>query len=267
MYSGKMMEGYKNSVPQTLLKFMPVSDYSLRMLQGGMHFSSVDNFHDPYEGIFKESGTLTEERKDALVKENLIFSCSHPLTFNSPLMWGQYTENHRGICIEFDSAVITGEPFDGRFVNYSVRSPKLEKIQEGGRVQCVMSSVMFNKEKSWSHEMEYRVLMPRSYYGNCAILDERFEPTNNGLLFQAPFGFIKKVYLGCRISAEAKQAVIEAIKNYSTCMISEVGVVKSKYRLTNCQGAMHKGIKKNCSKKAFSDFNKWRRSLSLTKAV
>ena len=70
------MEGYKNAVPQTFLKFMPVNDHSLKFLQGGIHFGSVDNFHDPYEGVFKEEGQLTEERRQALIRENLIFSCS-----------------------------------------------------------------------------------------------------------------------------------------------------------------------------------------------
>lgn len=123
------------------------------------------------------------------------------------LMWSHYANSHKGFVVEFDSnndffnTQIDAKFFYGKLheVKYSEKRPsgKLADFED-------ITSVCLIKNKEWKYENEYRMFMP---------LEKAKSSTNDLFLFEFPSKMIKAVYLGCNMSIENKNLLIELLKS------------------------------------------------------
>lgn len=90
--------------------------------------------------------------------------------FKNPMMWGQYANKGRGVCMEFDFNKLylnykdKSEVFDG-FVCYKDKLPKLPPINGlktrndiRRYILCNKEPIMFTKFTVWNAENEYRIV-------------------------------------------------------------------------------------------------------------
>jgi hypothetical protein len=94
-----------------------------------------------------------------------IFSLSE--TWKSPLMWSHYADEHRGLCIEYDTTQIAHP--DLAAVDY--RSPRSVKVSDliewklNGSAEAesrVYNTFFFSKASGWKYEKEWRDIHPSS---------------------------------------------------------------------------------------------------------
>jgi len=90
--------------------------------------------------------------------------------FKNPMMWGQYANKAKGVCIEFDFNKLLlnykneYDVFDG-FVCYKDKLPKLPPINDQKTKNDIreyiinnIESIMFTKFTAWKAENEYRIV-------------------------------------------------------------------------------------------------------------
>ncbi len=90
--------------------------------------------------------------------------------FKNPMMWGQYANKAKGVCIEFDFNSLFSYykdkegVYDG-FVRYLSKLPKLPQINKQKTIndikEYILSNkdvIMFTKFTAWEAENEYRII-------------------------------------------------------------------------------------------------------------
>lgn len=123
------------------------------------------------------------------------------------LMWSHYANSHKGFVIEFDpkndffNTKIDSKSFCGKLhkVKYLEKRPsgKLADFED-------ISLVWLTKSKEWEYENEYRMFMP---------LEKAKSSINDLFLFEFPSKMIKSVYLGCNMSIENKNLLVNLLKS------------------------------------------------------
>lgn len=85
--------------------------------------------------------------------DNLVKSagaCCFSSVIDSNLMWGHYTNGHRGIAIGYDTSI---SPFsDAAPVTYSREFPSINSLNE------ILNTICFVKSPHWEYESEYRIV-------------------------------------------------------------------------------------------------------------
>lgn len=90
--------------------------------------------------------------------------------FKNPMMWGQYANKAKGVCIEFDFNSLFSYykdkegVYDG-FVRYHSKLPKLPQINKQKTINDIKEyilsnkdAIMFTKFTAWEAENEYRII-------------------------------------------------------------------------------------------------------------
>ena len=115
---------------------------------------------------------------------------------DSILMWSYYTENHKGFCIEYDTA--KAEIFHQQVlpVIYDDNRYNAIRLLETQNNNIILNPYVY-KAKCWKHEKEWRILST-----HC----EEIHPNDNVYLKEAITG----VYLGAKIDKDIE----EEIKNW-----------------------------------------------------
>jgi hypothetical protein len=117
------------------------------------------------------------------------------------VMWSHYGAKHRGIAFEFASE---GDVFGRAFkVDYSDPPKPLDPTVDGP--EEIHARGLLSKAKSWSHEVEYRVL---GSDGAAAAATVR---TSEGLA-SFPSGELKAVYVGCNMPRSHVDAVVNVVR-------------------------------------------------------
>ena len=106
------------------------------------------------------------------------------------LMWSHYANDHKGVCLEFDTTVGHALFCNARRVRYKHRLPAFP-LFELDLTEIVRRSVL-RKAKNWKYEKEWRVLIKKANY--CTSL---------------PNNCLTGIILGVNISDKDKQAVFE----------------------------------------------------------
>jgi hypothetical protein len=126
---------------------------------------------------------------------------------NDPLMWSHYTDCHKGMVIEFDTA---HEYFqnNSKFlkVHYTdERVPFDPDIPVGSAEESEFAQkLMTTKQTCWSYETEWRSLFPLH---GC----EKRPVNGTNLYFSdIPPDLIRRVILGCRVSEDTMRVVCDA---------------------------------------------------------
>ncbi|MCE8005148.1 DUF2971 domain-containing protein [Billgrantia ethanolica] len=180
----------------------------------------------PEEAIMKELWEATQEiaynfpqnieRLHAAIQEHLTHSrvlCVSE-TNDNVVMWSHYAEEHRGLvlklrCIdELDNTLLAA-----RRVDYSREFPMFPSLDQYVRhltgedpidLAALSWDVAFTKHTDWAYEKEWRVHMPLLH-----------EPPGDGytLLKENPSVF-GAVYLGCRMTDEVREQILEAVEEH-----------------------------------------------------
>lgn len=185
--------------PTYLYKYKGIDEYTLKALSDGrMYFASRKQFNDPidshahyeldintqelaqlYEFLTPNKGvnpaTLNIESArfeiervfDRYLDERGIYSLS--ATYDNPLMWSHYADEHKGICLGFrreneDSAETFYKPSLGKVEYGRSRSIPYSEILDGYRrkrltgIHAALDSALYSKAPSWWYEEEWRYI-------------------------------------------------------------------------------------------------------------
>jgi len=211
-----------------LFKYEKLTKYTKENIANSQfYYNQPRKFNDPYEGVFKFNISNNFLKKklikvlydkeyskekfsglslDEVVTEATISYINQYLTDmrvacfsrrnDSMLMWSHYSDQHRGICLEFESDDNLFKIGDD--VKYSRKVPvvyisDVNDLEEN-RLLALFNSVVHTKEMDWSYEKEYRLI---AYKG------ENIRKYNPKAL--------KAVYFGLRCSAEDIQETMKII--------------------------------------------------------
>lgn len=137
-------------------------------------------------------------------------------------MWSHYSNNHKGICIEFDSS---SDFFNGKYTNactlfggkisdYYKNIGQLRKIDyRDERPTYICPSEIeydteswFIKSLEWRYEEELRLLLP---------IDLAIEIDNNDMIFYpVEPKIIKSIILGCKMEKNTKKEIVDKCEKY-----------------------------------------------------
>lgn len=125
--------------------------------------------------------------------------CSFTINNSNNLMWSHYTNNHRGICVEYDKLfakyLISNTDFIcSNLVNYSESPPTINTAKDR---ENIISKALFNKQIEWKYEQEHRIVI----WSN-----------NNVDYIKFPRNFIKAVYVGAKANNQLISKVLDLCK-------------------------------------------------------
>jgi len=77
------------------------------------------------------------------------------------LMWSHYTDNHKGICVEYSESIVQKLSDHEKFllqgeVNYSDSPPDIDILEDH---KSQIDKMTLNKQSEWEYEKEYRVIL------------------------------------------------------------------------------------------------------------
>ena len=115
-----------------------------------LKISRIMELNDPFEFLGvdlsdRQFRRALREMKAELSKTNGILCFSK--TWTNPVLWGHYSDKHRGICLGFDvPSSILGK------VQYVDSRPPLPDVLD----EAFMKRLLFTKFSHWQYEQEYR---------------------------------------------------------------------------------------------------------------
>ncbi|MFA6597454.1 MAG: DUF2971 domain-containing protein [Ignavibacteriaceae bacterium] len=241
-----------------LLKFFPYNQYLLEGLTNQtLFFSNIYNFNDPFEGVFRykvssdynkfkefylnhyngprrkldyyfenkiEFEKLINKSFDWRYNNNAVCCFSDKSKLKDILMWANYADKHKGVCLVFDKAKLSftqkesiingtyiGDPNGPHMVAYTDKYLDLDPLSK----KLNQDSFLTTKFKKWSAEKEYRFISPRA--GNCC-----FNP--NSLL---------EVIFGLRISPDSKETIKKIVNvGYVNVRFRKINLLSDKFGFT-----------------------------------
>ena len=189
----------------------------------------------------QESRKIAESKVERLRNNNIRIACFSEYNSNAFYkniqMWSHYAENHRGFCIEFEipflkeriefevdareaysnkeeylnerlMATIQGSLFPVIYTGSRVNIPVTKHIKlcvdditdnkYTGDIDMLLYKAFITKSANWSYEKEWRLIINgdlSSYYDN-----------------KLPFPYFKKIFLGCRMESQPREALIGIAK-------------------------------------------------------
>jgi hypothetical protein len=164
--------------------------------------------------LFDETHIAQQDKKMSEILERTIGIYSLTTERNNFLMWSHYANSHKGICIGFDTMVLTDyvTKFLGK-VTYQKDLPKyrlFEVFNESFR------RVYLTKSRIWQYEQEYRLV---KMFGVQQMV-------------KIPLDGIVEVILGCNVPQEEKELVQSIISmNNPNCELYEARLSKTKFAL------------------------------------
>jgi hypothetical protein len=212
----------------------------------------VYNFNDPFEGLFRykvssdypkfkefylnhfsgrpekldyyfnnkiEFEKLINKTFDYRFENNAVCCFSDESNLTDVLMWANYADDHKGICLVFDSAQLKFEPkgkkINGTFnptgpfeITYSDKYLDLDPLNR----ELNQDSFLTTKFCKWLNEKEYRYISakPGSYYFSV-----------NSLV---------KIVFGLRISPDSKETIKKIVDNrYDNVKYNQIDLLEDRF--------------------------------------
>jgi len=180
----------------SLFKYKPINQYTLDIIANDRIFYPLpDSFNDPFDTqcSFRQKYTFSQSTNENTLKkvfpdENLedisaftkkdltkqINSFKRKLqnygilslaeNAKDILMWSHYSEDHKGLCIEFERNAENelGDKEKTRKVNYTKNYPSLssKSLLSKKDTEKNLMRVLYTKSKHWSYEKEWRMFTP-----------------------------------------------------------------------------------------------------------
>lgn len=208
----------KQYMPSKLYSYRRINDYwRENVFKGCIHLTPASDFNDPFDCLptfdFEHSDSRIAEAYKAFMhsfqkEKEEIDDIVHDLStdnqaqtavscfterFDSMLMWSYYADNHKGVCIEYDTNKYWIFNMCVLPVIYRKERYDATRILETRNVNIVMNPYLY-KSDVWDHEEEWRVILPINKFKN-----------DNLYLKDA----ISAVYLGARINTDIEKEIRE----------------------------------------------------------
>jgi hypothetical protein len=205
-----------HSAFQTFYHYQPFNRLHLETLlrDKKLFFSDPCTFNDPWDCRPRFSDRRLDALQDILAdsaRKVRIYCLS--VIGDSTLMWSHYSQNHRGICLEFD----TNNPLiqKARPCRYRNQYPEWPDLPLG------LAEVFLAKAMDWSYEREFRLFGSSS--DSPAKLDGDF--------VRLPDGALTAIILGCQSHHHAE--VYELVKQFAPGLpIKQMVRIPHRYKLS-----------------------------------
>ncbi|WP_445612124.1 DUF2971 domain-containing protein [Hafnia alvei] len=191
----KAAEKIKYKGPKTLEKIEILGEGEAQNLIN-LIAENVDFFGDHL------GDTTSYHIKKYLLKNYAIGVLSLAKSFNCPLMWSHYADQHKGFCIGYDVSVnnsinIHSVDYNGkRFIRtqqvYDMLFSDCRKIRNAAK-KDIEKVILLNKANSWKYEKEYRVISRKG------LQDSQFR--------------LSDITFGLRFKDSAKFSVMSALRS------------------------------------------------------
>lgn len=120
-----------------------------------------EDFKDWQEQVADNDGyRWYEEQTQRAFLSQKITLCSFTMSNKNNLMWSHYTDNHKGICVEYSDNIVQEflnlENFllHGNVI-YSDSPPNIDMLED---VKSQIEKMTLNKQSEWKYEKEHRVI-------------------------------------------------------------------------------------------------------------
>ena len=123
----------------------------------------------------------------------------------SLLMWGHYTNCHKGFVIEFDPKHSLFAPRDFGEVMYENERPMATRNGD--------SSMLLRKSPEWAYEDEHRLI--KRHEDLIPGKKMRGDKEVDGYFVPLPMEAVKAVYFGCRIFEGDREKILKSLANFS----------------------------------------------------
>jgi hypothetical protein len=242
--------------PVMLYKYLEIKDFLPKILSGeSLRFSCPFDFNDPFESsacyqienskagkLFinkhvKQKYSNPSQRIMAAqqIKNRFVAPCPPDESFNSiikqvgvcclsevrdsVLMWSHYANEHKGICIGFDTSK---SMFQLAFqIEYQDKFPIISRPSDSDNT--LLKKYLLTKSLCWAYEKEWRIIKrtlteaekcqslrrPHLSEEDILQLTDGRGPGDYGF----PKDAIKEIYLGARIDAKQRQKVLQYVRD------------------------------------------------------
>lgn len=190
-------------------KFRECDDLNISTLEKQeIFFPSMAQLSDAFDGKFTQDERLFDDLQQKIKRRYVycLFEGDELSVRDNRLMWDYYADGHKGFCIEYSSQILDGyKPYDivnniqenvWMRVKYTESAPETIRIEDN--VERLLAEVLRTKNKQYEHEKEVRLLLHSS-----DIVKGCVKTTNA----------ITHIYLGCNITPEYKERLIQITKN------------------------------------------------------
>jgi hypothetical protein len=124
-----------------------------------IRLSTFDAVNDPFELLALRRGGRSERRRFDWLYDywvQLLGFVSLSETWQSPLMWAHYGDNHTGVCLGFDVPL-------GRALKVSYEPERLRLLFDATKLETahdtdLIRTLVTTKFTDWSYEREWRIL-------------------------------------------------------------------------------------------------------------
>ncbi len=173
-----------------------------------IYLSSTSEFTDPFDGKFTQDKRLLDDLQQKIRRRYVycLFEGDELSVRDNTLMWDYYADGHKGFCVEYNSQILDEyKPYDivkniqenvWMRVKYTESAPDTIRIEDN--VERLLAEVLRTKNKQYEHENEVRLVLHSS------DIVKGYVKTTNA---------ITHIYLGCNITPEDKERLIQITKN------------------------------------------------------
>lgn len=188
--------------------------YLKRLLKKGeIKFTSPAEFNDPFDCCPTHLSELPEENafphavgesinqtmQSAISKIHGIV-CFTPYP-NKMLMWSHYGDQHRGICVGFDTELLVeNSPTNSEGNRLFETIQKVEYIEK--RPEHGEEAIFFLKAKEWKYEEEYRII---------SSMKKGFPKWGPGI-WNIHKSSVKEIIIGARVPITHRRKIYEMVK-------------------------------------------------------
>lgn len=163
--------------------------------------SSADDFKGWQKHALEHDGYTwyaEQQQRNAIAQQIALCSFTEDNTNN--LMWSHYTNNHKGICIEYKPELFEYlKSLKGYLVfwevSYSEEPPIVKGLED---IDSKVRKILFNKQSEWKYEREHRVVF-------FSDKDTEFIPFDRK--------HIKSIYIGSRVDKEIEKKILSLCLN------------------------------------------------------
>jgi len=206
----------KQELPNKLYKYRSFNQYSKDNIENNtLYYSNPLNFNDPYDcscdfqqkEIEDENGIVFVD-KDIIItaiKDNLRI-CSLSERNDSLPMWAHYSDNHQGICIEYDLTDIDDKTMLSYLypMFYTNDLIKITANFAKKHMFFISNIIAMYKNEDWEYEKEWRFILP---FTESFIKDKKFNMVNSTMLSPK----ISAIYIGSKADYKTEQELRDLI--------------------------------------------------------
>jgi hypothetical protein len=162
-------------------------------------YARISDFKDWQEQVSENFVWYVEQQQRDTITQ-LITLAAFTESNKNNLMWSHYTNNHRGICVEYSENLFGYlKTIKGFFafanVQYSDEPPSVDSLDEN---KSKILKMMFNKQSEWKYERESRVILLSSKDTDYISINRQF---------------IKAVYIGSKAEETTVNEILKLCKS------------------------------------------------------